>query len=164
MKKIGLLALFALLNFSTYAQKFGHLNAQELISIMPERDKAVEQLQDYAKGLESQLMSMQAEYQSMIEDYQNNEASYDDLTKQDKIAEIQGLEQRITTFQQSAQSSLQNKEIELLRPIEEKAQNAINIVAEKGKYTYILDSSSGMLLYSKESEDILEKVKKELGL
>ena len=107
---------------------------------------------------------MQAEYQSMIEDYQNNEASYDDLTKQDKIAEIQGLEQRITTFQQSAQTSLQNKEIELLRPIEEKAQNAINIVAEKGKYTYILDSSSGMLLYSKESEDILEKVKKELGL
>ena len=145
-------------------QKFGHLNAQELISIIQKEIKAVEQLQDYAKGLESQLMSMQLEYQSMIEDYQNNEASYDDLTKQDKIAEIQGLEQRITTFQQSAQSSLQNKEIELLRPIEEKAQNAINIVKEKGKYTYILDSSSGILLYSKESEDILEKVKKELGL
>ena len=88
------------------------------------------------------------------------------MTLQNKIRlqEIQGLEQRITTFQQSAQTSLQNKEIELLRPIEEKAQNAINIVAEKGKYTYILDSSSGMLLYSKESEDILEKVKKELGL
>ena len=164
MKKTGLFVLLTLLTISTYAQKFGHLNAQELISIMPERDKAVEELQDYAKGLESQLISMQAEYQSMIEDYQNNEASYDDLTKQDKIAEIQGLEQRITTFQQSAQSSLQNKEIELLRPIEEKAQNAINTVAEKGKYTYILDSSTGVLLYSKESEDILEKVKKELGL
>jgi len=164
MKKIGIVVLLTLLTISTFAQKFGHLNAQELISMMPERDKAVEQLQDYAKGLESQLISMQAEYQSMIEDYQNNEASYDDLTKQDKIAEIQGLEQRLTTFQQSAQTSLQNKEIELLRPIEEKAQNAINKVAEKGKYTYILDSSSGMLLYSKESENILEKVKKELGL
>ena len=164
MKKIGIVVLLTLLTISTFAQKFGHLNAQELISIMPERDKAIEQLQDYAKGLESQLMSMQSEYQSMIEDYQNNEASYDDLTKQDKIAEIQGLEQRLTTFQQSAQTSLQNKEIELLRPIEEKAQNAIKIVAEKGKYTYILDSSSGILLYSKESEDILEKVKKELGL
>ena len=58
MKKIGLLALFALLNFSTYAQKFGHLNAQELISIMPERDKAVEQLQDYAKGIDSGLIEV----------------------------------------------------------------------------------------------------------
>lgn len=164
MKKLALLTLFGLLTFSTYAQKFGHLNAQELISIMPERDKAVSELQDYAKGLESQLMSMQSEYQSMIEDYQNNEVNYDDLTKQDKIAEIQGLEQRITTFQQSAQTSLQNKEIELLQPIEQKAQDAIDKVAEKGKYTYILDSSSGILLYSKDSEDILDKVKKELGL
>ena len=154
MKKLALLTLLGLLTFSTYAQKFGHLNAQELISIMPERDKAVSELQDYAKGLESQLMSMQSEYQSMIED----------LTKQDKIAEIQGLEQRITTFQQSAQTSLQNKEIELLQPIEEKATDAINAVAEKGKYTYILDSSSGILLYSKDSENILDKVKKELGL
>ena len=104
------------------------------------------------------------EYQSMIEDYQNNEANYDDLTKQDKIAEIQGLEQRLTTFQQSAQTSLQQKEQELLRPILEKAQKAIDEVAEKGKYTYILDSSSGVLLYQKDSENILDKVKKELGL
>ena len=34
---------------------------------------------------------------------------------------------------------------------------AIKKVAEKGKYTYILDSSVGVLLYAKESENILEK-------
>ena len=82
-------------------------------------------------------MSIKAEYQSMIEDYQNNEVSYDDLTKQDKIAEIQGLEQRITTFQQSAQTSLQNKEIELLRPIEEKAQNSINSCRKRKVYIHL---------------------------
>ena len=91
MKKLALLAVFGLLTFGTFAQKLGHINSQELLSLMPERTKAETALQDYAKGLESQLMSMQTEYQSMIEDYQNNEANYDDLTKQDKIAEIQGL-------------------------------------------------------------------------
>ena len=159
MKKLALLAVFGLLTLSSSAQKFGHINSQELLSLMPERTTAETSLQDYAKGLESQLMSMQTEYQSMVENYQNNEESYDDLTKQDKIAEIQGLEQRLTTFQQSAQASLQKKEQELLQPILEKAQNAIDVVAEKGKYTYILDSSSGFILYSKDSEDILEKVK-----
>jgi len=163
-KKLALLAVFGLLTFGTFAQKLGHINSQELLSLMPERTAAETTLQEYAKGLESQLMSMQAEYQSMIEDYQNNEASYDNLTKQDKVAEIQGLEQRITTFQQSAQTSLQRKEQELLQPILEKAQKAIDEVAEDGKYTYILDSGSGLLLYSKDSENILEKVKKELGL
>ena len=164
MKKLALLGVFGLLTFGTFAQKLGHINSQELLSLMPERTKAETALQDYAKGLESQLMSMQTEYQSMIEDYQNNEVNYDDLTKQDKIAEIQGLEQRITNFQQSAQNSLQKKEQELLQPILEKAQKAIDEVAEKGKYTYILDSSSGVLLYQKDSENILDKVKKELDL
>jgi len=164
MKKLVLFAVFGLLTLNSSAQKFGHINSQELLSLMPERKTAETSLQDYAKGLENQLISMQTEYQSMIENYQNNESSYDDLTKQDKIAEIQGLEQRLTTFQQSAQSSLQEKEQELLRPILESAQNAIDKVAKKEKYTYILDSSSGVLLYSKDSEDILEKVKDELGL
>jgi len=164
MKKLALLAVFGLLTLSSSAQKFGHINYQELISLMPERVSMQTTLQEEISGLESHLMSMQTEYQSMVENYQNNEGSYDDLTKQDKIAEIQGLEQRLTTFQQSAQSSLQEKEQELLRPILEKAQNAIDKVAEKGKYTYILDSSSGLILYSKDSENILDKVKKELGI
>ena len=164
MKKLALLAVFGLLTLVTYAQKIGHINSQELLSLMPERTTAETSLQDYAKGLESQLTSMQTEYQSIVENYQNNEGSYDDLTKQDKIAEIQSLQERLTTFQQSAQSSLQQKEQELLQPILEKAQNAIDAVADKGKYTYILDSSAGLILYSKDSEDILDKVKKELGL
>ena len=149
MKKLALLAVFGLLTLSSSAQKVGHINSQELLSLMPERTTAETSLQDYAKGLESQLTSMQTEYQSMVENYQNNEGSYDDLTKQDKIAEIQSLQERLTTFQQSAQSSLQQKEQELLQPILEKAQSAIDAVADKGKYTYILDSSSGFILYSK---------------
>ena len=165
MKKLAILALFGLLTFNTFAQKLGHLDAQEILALMPEREKATEDYQEYAKGLESQLMSMQSEYQSEIQDYQDNEATYSDLVKQDKIAEIQGLEQRIGTFQQSAQESLQRKEVELLSPILEKLQNAINEVAEDGDYTYIFDNSTGgMLLYSKESENISSLVKKKLGL
>ena len=165
MKKLAILALFGLLTFNTFAQKLGHLDAQEILALMPEREKATEDYQEYAKGLESQLMSMQSLYQSSIQDYQDNEATYSDLVKQDKIAEIQGLEQRIGTFQQSAQESLQRKELELLSPILEKLQNAINEVAEDGDYTYIFDNSTGgMLLYSKDSENISSLVKKKLGL
>ena len=62
---------------------------------------------------------------------------YTDLVKQDKIAEITGLEQRIQTFQQNAQQSLQEKEQELLEPILSKARKAIEDVATEGGYTYI---------------------------
>ena len=164
MKKLALLAIFGLLTLGSSAQKFGHIDSQELLSLMPEITTVETSLQAYMQVLQGQLISMENEYKSALEDYENNESSYDDLTKQDKELAIKQLIQRIQTFEQGAQPLVQEKQQELMRPIIEKVQNAINAVAEKGKYTYILDSSSSVILYKKDSEDILEKVKLELKI
>ena len=165
MKKITLVTLISLLTLNLIGQnKFGYIDSQELLILMPERKSAENELQNFAKTLESQLELMSAEYQESVQQYQANEASYSDLVKQDKIAEITGLEQRIQSFQQNAQQSLQKKEQELLEPILEKARKAIDDVAIEGGYTYIFDKSQGTLLYAKESEDILNLVKTKLKL
>jgi outer membrane protein len=165
MKKITFLALLSILTLSTIAQnKFGHIDSQELLMLMPERKKAETDVQEFAKSLESQLGSMTAEYQQSVQEYQANEATYTDLVKQDKEAEINGLQQRIQAFQQNAQQSLQAKEQELLEPILSKARKAIKDVATEGGYTYIFDKSIGSILYAKESENIIDLVKKKLKL
>ena len=142
MKKNTLLALLSILTLSSIAQnKFGYIDSQELLMLMPERKAAETEVQNFAKSLETQLGSMTAEYQQSVQEYQTNEANYTDLVKQDKIAEITGLEQRIQSFQQNAQQSLQTKEQELLEPILSKARKAIEDVAAEGDYTYIFDKS-----------------------
>ena len=165
MKKITFLAILSIVTLSTIAQnKFGYIDSQELLILMPERKTAETEVQNFAKSLETQLGSMTAEYQQSVQEYQTNEATYTDLVKQDKIAEITGLEQRIQAFQQNAQQSLQTKEQELLEPILSKARKAIEDVATEGNYTYIFDKSIGSILYAKESENVLSLVKKKLGL
>ena len=165
MKKITFVALLSILTLSTIAQnKFGYIDSQELLMLMPERKTAETDVQNFAKSLEAQLGSMTAEYQQSVQEYQANEATYTDLVKQDKVAEITGLEQRIQKFQQNAQQSLQTKEQELLEPILTKARKAIEDVATEGDYTYIFDKSIGSILYVKDSENILNLVKKKLGL
>ena len=165
MKKITFLVLISLITLSTFSQnKFGYIDSQELLMLMPERKNAESEVQNFAKSLESQLAAMTAEYQESVQDYQSNEASYTDLIKQDKIAEITGLEQRIQAFQQNAQQSLQKKEQELLEPILSKARSAIEEVAVEGNFTYIFDKSVGSILYAKESENVIALVKKKLGL
>jgi outer membrane protein len=165
MKKILLLSLTFLISISSFSQnKFGYIDSQELLLLMPERKTAEEEVQTFAKSLESQLQAMTAEYQQSVQEYQANEATYTDLVKQDKVTEITGLEQRIQSFQQNAQQALQSKEQELLEPILQKARKAIEDVASEGDYTYIFDKSVGSILYVKESENILEKVKKKLKL
>jgi outer membrane protein len=165
MKKITFLALLSILTLSTIAQnKFGYIDSQELLMLMPERKTAETEVQNFAKSLEAQLGSMTAEYQQNVQEYQTNESTYTDLVKQDKVAEITSLEQRIQAFQQNAQQSLQTKEQELLEPILTKARKAIEDVATEGGYTYIFDKSIGSILYAKENENILSLVKKKLGL
>ena len=165
MKKILLLSLTLLISISSFSQnKFGYIDSQELLLLMPERKTAEEEVQTLAKSLESQLQAMTAEYQQSVQEYQANEATYTDLVKQDKVTEITGLEQRIQSFQQNAQQALQSKEQELLEPILQKARKAIEDVASEGDYTYIFDKSFGSILYAKASENILDKVKKKLKL
>ena len=165
MKKILLLSLTFLISISSFSQnKFGYIDSQELLLLMPERKTAEEEVQTFAKSLESQLQAMTAEYQQSVQEYQANEAKYTDLVKQDKVTEITGLEQRIQSFQQNAQQALQSKEQELLEPILQKARQAIEDVASEGDYTYIFDKSVGSILYVKESENILDKVKIKLKL
>ena len=165
MKKITFLTLLYILTLSSIAQnKFGYVDSQELLMLMPERKTAETEVQEFAKSLEAQLGSMTAEYQQSVQEYQENESTYTDLVKQDKVSEITSLEQRIQAFQQNAQQSLQAKEQELLEPILAKARKAIEDVATEGDYTYIFDKSIGSILYAKENENVLSLVKKKLGL
>ena len=165
MKKILLLSLTLLISISSFSQnKFGYINSDELIQLMPETKTADEELQTFTKSLQSQLQAMDAELQKTFQEYQNNIDTYDPLVKKDKESEIQSLQKRMQEFEQNAQQALQSKQQELLEPILQKARQAIEDVANEGDYTYIFEKSLGGILYAKESENILEKVKKKLNL
>ncbi len=163
IKNIILIAIVAL-STSLSAQKLGHINSNELLLAMPERNSVETQIKQYAQELETQLTTMSNEYQAKVQDYQAKEATMTDAIKQDKIKEITNLETRITEFQKTAQQDLQNKEESLLKPIIDKAKKAIEDVAKENNYTYIFDSGVGVLLYQKDSDDIMPLVKKKLGL
>lgn len=166
MKKMKNIILVAavLLSTAVFGQKLGHINSNELLLAMPERASVENNIKKYAQDLEAQLGTMTKEYQAKVQTYQANEATMTDAIKQDKIKEITNLEERIAEFQQSAQKDLQQKEETLLKPIIDKAKKAIEDVAKENNYTYIFDSGVGVLLYQKDSDDIMPLVKKKLGL
>ena len=164
--KVGTLALLIVMmsSFASTAQKFGHINSTELLSFMPATKQADSVIQIFGRSLEQQLQAMTREYQLKVEDYQKTEASMADPVKQSKVKEIGDLENRISEFQDSAQQSIQKKKEDTYTPIIRKAEEAINSVAKEGGYTYIFDSSLGVLLYADDSDDIMSEVKKKLGL
>lgn len=165
--KLTIVLLVVVISTSVFGQKtvkIGHINSNELLSAMPERTKIQKDLETYATDLRTTLETMRKEYDTKIKDFQGKQDVMTEVIKNSKIKEITDLEKRITEFQQTAEADLQKKEEELLQPVIDKAKEAINTVAKEGAYTYILDSSVGVVLYSVEGDDILPAVKKKLGL
>jgi outer membrane protein len=108
---------------------------------------------------------MREEYNVKIKDYQEKQKDMADGIKQVRQSEIQEMEQRIATFQQTAYTDLQKKQQELVNPVIEKVRKAITDVATENKFTYIFDMSSQVILYTApNSNDITALVKKKLGL
>lgn len=146
------------------SNKFGHINSNELLSLMPERAAAAAKIDTFAKEIEKQMRELMSEYQGKYEKFERDSPNMSDILKKDKLEEIKSLETRIRNFQQDAQNSLEQKEQELIEPILTKAKKAIEEVAKENGYTYIFDTSVGAVLYWEESDNVLNLVKKKLKL
>lgn len=165
-KGILLLSFMVLIASFGYSQtaKFGHIDSNEILGIMPETDSLQNELKAHADFLDQQLNTMAGEYQAKVAEYQDNAATMSDLIRQTKEKEIGDLQSRIQAFQASADQDLQAKQAELFNPLIEKVRAAISEVAKENNYTYIFDVGTGALLFYDNGDNVLPLVKKKLGI
>lgn len=158
--------LFGLNGFaSAQTVKIAHVNTNEVMNAMPDRAKAEKNLENYYNELQEQLKVMYNEYTGKLQDYQANAETMSNLVKQSKEKELVDLESRITAFQSNAENEFENKRAELLQPLLEKIQNAINAVGKEKGYTYILDVATGTTVYiGSDAVDVTKDVKAKLGI
>ncbi len=169
MKSLHLVIIALLLTLTTtlgsQELKFAHIDIQKLVATLPDKVKADKALQDEANKLQSQLKIMSEELDKKYSEYMSQKDSLPDLVKSIKEKEIQDQNQRIQNYNQLAQQSLGQKEQELLKPIIEKVQKAIDEVGAENGFIYIFDVSSKVILfYSDKSVDAEPLVRIKLGI
>ena len=165
-KKIALVLLCAL-PFSLMAQevKLGHVNSQEILTLMPERTVIEKTVGDLQSQWEKELVKMREEYYAKVKEFQEKQATMPESIKSARQGEISDLEQRISTFNQTASDDLRKKQQELFTPVIDKVKKAINEVGSENGYLYIFDLSTQSIIYmSPKSNDVTPLVKKKLGL
>ena len=123
--KFFTLAFLLIFTSPAFAQKFGYLNSQALLSELPE-----------VKQADANLQALQAPT---------------DIVACALLRVI------------SAPSKVMRPQ-ETLQPILDKVNNIIKQVAVENQFTYIFDSSAGILLYAQESMDVTTLVKTKLGI
>jgi outer membrane protein len=149
---------------STKAQaKIGTISLAELIPNMPEYKKADTAMNEFSSALQQQ-------YQDLVNEYQQQQtllgskdtAKYTSAVLEIKRKDLSDLLGKLQNWQTTAQQMSQQKQQELLTPIQKKALDAIQTVAKENGYSYVI--SKDQLLVSPPADDILPLVKKKLGL
>ena len=166
MKKLILCAICAICGLTASAQaKFGHVNTQEIMQVMPEYATARTEIENLAKQYEADLKSMQDEFQKKYEDYQKNGATLPDNIKQRREQELQDMDNKIRQSYQDNQQALAKAQQEKMQAITSKVLEAIKSVGDAGGYVYIMDTASGIPFISTTlSKDVTADVKAKLGL
>ena len=157
-------ALFITATTLTTAQtKVAHINTTELVTAMPQMKTAQAEVEKLGKTYEADIQAMVKEYQAKMKQYEAEATTKTEEENTKRVAEVQTMERNIQQFQAQAQQELQKKEVDLLKPITEKAKAAILKVAKAQGFQYVLDSAQGGGVIMADGKDLLADVKKELG-
>jgi outer membrane protein len=168
--KLAILGVLVVCSSSAFAQqqKFGYVNFQEMVYLMPEIDSIQIKLQQLQQDHSDVLDNMQVELNTKYQEFQKNTATYSATVRQTKERELGELQARIEEFYNNAQQEIALTRDELFAPIVEKARNAVQKIGRENGFFTILDESAGTTLYMDEGNpnmvDISLMVRKELGI
>lgn len=181
MKNLTLIAFFSLLFLgfgALNAQSVGHINSSAILEAMPEYKAAQAKVEAEAARhkteVERQTKEMETIYtnaQKQMEAVQNKSEAEQRAVMQ-KLApvqqDLQTKQQALAQYQQTASQSLNKLETDLMKPIYDKVEKAINAVGDKNGVGYIFDMATtvpaGVLVYFKGGKDYTDAVKSELGV
>lgn len=164
MKKV-LFMLLMLAPMAVMAQKFGHVNANEVMQAMPEFTKAQSELKALGEQYDADLKGMQEEIQKKAEALEKEQATLPANIKQRRETELQEMYQKYQQSAQDNQQALYKAQQEKMQVISNKILEAIKAVGQAGGYVYIMNVDGSIPYISTTlSTDVTKEVKTKLGL
>jgi outer membrane protein len=168
MKKIVAIVLVATtLSFAgnkLQAQtKFGYISLSEMITGMPEYKKADSSMVDYQSALNQNFEDMKREFNEKDSLLSSKDTvKYTRAQIEIKRKQLGELYLKLQGYQQQAGQLYQQKQQDLMAPIQKKAADIVQTIAKENGYTYVFLKDA--LLVSPPADDLLPLVKKKLGL
>jgi outer membrane protein len=144
------------------SSKIGYISSQELVSVMPETKKADSSLQDLRQVLIQSYTDKQNAFYAAIDKFNKDSVNMTASVKSVKKQELSKMGQDLSGEEERIQQQLQQKQQELLAPINKKAYEAVQAVAKENGYGYVFEKEA--LLVAPPGDDIIPLVAKKLNI
>lgn len=114
--------------------------------------------------LEKVYEEMTVEYNKVLEEFQANQDTYSELIKKTKGDELISKQTRLQQFEQDANNSLQQHNIEMIQPVYAKINTAIQKLSKEKGIDYVIDLAKEAVVFTSEdavnlNEEVIALVK-----
>ena len=163
------LVLGALASAPVLAQsKVAFVDSEHIYSRYPEFATVQQQLDRQAEEWTVDLEDLQSEIKRRFQEYQARELLYTNDERQRMQEEIMQAEEELESRRMQyfgPEGELYRLQDQLLRPIQEKVLEAVEIIAQSEGYDFVFDRSGDyVFLFSNEQHNISDAVLQELGI
>ena len=166
ISKISLISIITLSMFAgVFAQKFAYVNSQKISMEYQESVDAQNKFKELQNQTQVNYAKMVKEYQTLANEIESQSLLLSPEKKQEKMKLAQQKAMEVERFKYEKlgpQGELYKKQAELLQPVIDKINAAIQKVGEEEGYDMIFDGSAG-ILYANPGLDITQKVLDELN-
>lgn len=144
--------------------KIGYINSQQILANAPEAAAAQQQFDQEMQGYQAEIKQLEDELTGLQENLQRQQLT---LSPEAKAAREQQLQARLQQYQQRSaqlQEIADQRRAELIQPVMDKVNTAIEAVRVAGSYHLILDLAAGSIVAADPSLDVTQQVITQLGL
>ncbi|MDR1810252.1 MAG: OmpH family outer membrane protein [Prevotella sp.] len=142
LKKLIIL-LFVIAPVSVLAQdKLAYIITNEVFMQMPELKEVESKLATKQEEIKKNISAMEKLYNETLESFKNSTDSLSQSVIADRQKQIESLQDRYETYVQNSSKELETLRQQLLTPVQQKFQKAVQDVGAEQGYTYIIDASA----------------------
>jgi outer membrane protein len=167
MKKLAIiLCLFFASASITYAQSFAFVNTEQILQQLPAYQDAQKQIDATVESWNKEVKQRYKQIDDAYKAFQAEQVLLSETERRQREEQIVGMERDVREFQKKrfgSNGDLQKKREELVKPIQDEVYAAIEKVANRKKYDFILDRSSGAsILFANPKYDVTDDVLREV--
>ena len=166
MKRYILISL-ALVSMAVSAQsKFGYVSYGEILKALPEYSMVNAQLDELQVKYEAEVTRSDREFNQKYAEFIEEQTQFPDNIRMKRHKELMELMEKSMAFKDEINNAMREARREMLKPLRDKIDEALQQLCEDEGYDYILDTdeSAYVAINPKRGKDVTDKLKSALNI
>lgn len=142
--------------------KIGYVNSQNILAQAPGAKEAQAQFDEDMKGYRTEVDQLAAELEGLVRQYEQQQAMLSPSAKQQREGDIRTKQQAYQERLQAIDQRAGQRQQELVQPVMDRINQAIEQVRAEGSYTLIFDVAAGGVVAADPTLDLTQEIVRRL--